>query len=79
VQDSESFYCSTLCGYNNSCKYYKEYLEAKEIFINSEYRSDINDKRGTSLDDISVDDLISQDVNSLDDLDNLDIDLSDLI
>lgn len=79
VQDSESYYCSMLCGVNHACKYYRDYMDSKEIFINSEYRSNVNDKRSTTLEDISVDDLISQDLNSLDDLDSLDIDLSDLI
>ena len=34
VMDSDSYYCSQLCGYRDRCPYYKEYIDNKMLFIN---------------------------------------------
>ena len=34
IKDSDSYYCTVLCSYNNSCKYYKQYLNEINTFRN---------------------------------------------
>jgi len=83
VQDSDSFYCSKLCGVNHVCKYYKEYIENKEMFITPEHQTKVNQFRGgNDLNDISFEELLNIDNDPLSNIsvDSLDdIDLSDLI
>jgi len=85
IEKSDSFFCSKLCGVNHGCKYYKEYKEDNELFINQEHQSDIDELRGNKnneedieldLGDLILDDIIDTKIN-LDDEINLEDSLND--
>jgi len=76
INDKESFYCSSLCGLNHACKYYKDYLEAQQVFVDEEYKEDADRFRG-SEDDFDVnalDNMLKEEENKHYDLDELDLD-----
>lgn len=53
IQDSEEYWCSVLCGMNNHCKYYTQYLEDLNTFRQEEYKETnmYGDTQAQSLDD----------------------------
>lgn len=38
IADSESYWCSVLCGVNSHCKYYKQYLDDVNTFLDEEHK-----------------------------------------
>lgn len=73
---NEGFYCSKLCDVNHSCKYYKQYIDDKEIFVNDDMKSQADDYRG-SIDNVDLDNEFDLD-DLFDELDNLENDETDV-
>lgn len=53
IQDSEEYWCSVLCGVNNHCKYYTQYLEDLNTFRQDDYKETnmYGETQAQSLDD----------------------------
>ena len=74
IEGKESFYCSSLCGLNHACKYYKDYLEAQQLFVNDEHKEDADRFRGNDdeeLDINALDSLLKSEEDLFGDLDDL--------
>lgn len=61
IQENESFFCSKLCGVNHECKYFKQYMDDKELFVDDDYKTDYDDLRGDD-EEILIDDDIDFDI-----------------
>lgn len=38
IEDSDTYWCSVLCGVNSHCKYYKQYLDDVNTFLDDEHK-----------------------------------------
>lgn len=38
IEDSDTYWCSVLCGVNSHCKYYKQYLDDVNTFLDNEHK-----------------------------------------